>query len=106
MFAGQQDEMTKGPHSEPDEDIDSIMSQDITSPEDNPDDLFGSDGSPLASALEGAGYNATPEQLTQIESILGKPGAATPSLGAKKPAMPMPGGAVPGAMESGDIPQR
>ncbi len=107
MFDDPADEMTKGPHSETD--FDEIMSQDISSPDENPDDLFGKEN-PLESALSSAGYNATPDQLSQIEAILGggaadkKPMGA--ALGMKKPSPVMPGGAIPGAMNTGDIQQK
>jgi len=77
--------------------IDDIMSP---SPEEGTDGLFGGENK-LESALTQAGYVATPEQLSQIESIL-KPVAATkPPMGGVKPPM---GGAVPSAMGSGDLP--
>lgn len=105
MYDDPKDEMTKGPHAEPD--FDEIMSQDIESPEESPEDLFGGEeGGDLASALKSAGYNATPEQLSQIESILGQPKPMEAASGMKKPSPIMPGGAMPGAMNEGDIQQK
>jgi hypothetical protein len=102
MFNAPKKEMPEG------QEFDDIMSQDIESSEESPDDLFGKEN-PLESALSSAGYSATPEQLTQIEAILGGAGAENPmgaASGMKKPSPIMPGGALPGAMETGDIPQK
>jgi len=98
------DDIGKPPHAEPDfgdEELDGIMSQDITAPAPGgSEDVLGG-GDPLESALTDAGFKVTPEQLTQIQAIL-KPVAApkAPMMGAGKPPM---GGAVPGAMGASDI---
>lgn len=94
----------KGGGDMDDEELDGIMSQDITAPSPGgSEDVLGG-GDPLESALTDAGFKVTPEQLTQIQAIL-KPVAApkAPMLGAGKPPMPPMGGAVPGAMNPSDI---
>jgi len=104
MYDDPTDEMMKGPHAEPDEDesyIDDVMGENL---EDDDEELFNE--SPLEQALKDAGYNVTPDQVSQIEGIL-KGGGGKPPMG--KPPMggmggKMPGGAVPGAMGSSDIP--
>lgn len=96
MYDDPMDELGGSTEAEPDGDesyIDDIMGQDL---EGGDDELFKE--SPLETALTKAGFTATPEQLTQIESILAKkPGAAGGASG--KPT----GGAVPTGMSSSDI---
>ena len=57
----------------------------------------GMGGSPLMSALTGAGYNPTPEQLSQIEAILGQPGSGMETTAPEDPmgGDPMGGGMPP-----------
>jgi hypothetical protein len=110
MYDDPTDEMLKGPHAEPDEDessIDDLMSQDFS---ESDDELFKE--SPLESALIDAGFKVTPEQLTQIESILNKPAAkpeAPEAPGAKPPlpgapgAKPPSGGIVPQGLKGSDL---
>jgi hypothetical protein len=105
MFDNPADEKAGMPHAEPEGDesyIDDIMSQDINESPQGSDDVLG--GSKLESALQDAGFNATPEQLAQIEQILAQPAKpeAKPSLPASggKPTL---GGAVPGGMNNSDI---
>ncbi len=91
--------------------IDDIMGQDLEGGE---EDLFGKE-SPLEAALIDAGFKVSPDQLSQIESILAKPApkpgeglAGKPPVGAG-PAKPMAkptGGAVPAGMGPGDLPVR
>lgn len=103
MMDNPADDIGQPAHNEPDLDesaIDGIMSG---TDNEGAEGLF--QDNPLESALTAAGFKPTPEQITQIESILkpvlpGKP-AAKPGLpGAKPPA----GGAVPSNMGSGDLP--
>lgn len=110
MYDDPSDELTKGPHAEPDEDessIDDLMSQDFS---ESDDELFKE--SPLESALIDAGFKVSPDQLSQIEAILNKPaakpgapeapGAAKPPLPGAKPPTAM-GGAVPAGMKGSDL---
>jgi hypothetical protein len=94
MFDDPMDELMGSTEQEPDGDesyIDDVMGQDL---EGGDEELFKE--SPLESALGKAGFNATPEQLSQIEQILakkpGKPGAGAPT-----------GGAVPEGIEGSDL---
>lgn len=91
--------------------IDDIMGQDMEGGE---EDILGKE-SPLESALLDAGFKVSPDQLSQIESILNKPAGAPEAPGAKPPlpglggaAKPAPklGGAVPAGMKPGDLPMR
>ncbi len=97
------------PHEEPDTDTDedlmeSLSSKDIFGAES--DDVLGG-GNPLEDALMEAGYNITPEQLTQIEAILKpKAPAAGGPMGLGAPGKPMPspksvGGAMPTGVKPG-----
>jgi hypothetical protein len=89
-----------------DEGLDDLMSQDFS---ESDDELFKE--SPLESALIDAGFKVSPEQLTQIESILNKPaakpeapeapGAKPPVPGAKPPSAM--GGAVPAGIKGSDL---
>jgi hypothetical protein len=105
MYDDPTDEMLKGPHAEPDDDessIDDLMSQDFS---ESDDELFKE--SPLESALIDAGFKVSPEQLTQIESILNKPaekpGAPeAPGAPGAKPPSAM-GGAVPQGLKPADL---
>lgn len=82
------DELTQPPHNEPDADegyVNDIMGKDIMGESEVP-----FQGDPLEGALIDAGYEVTPEQLMQIQSIL-KPAPAAP----KAPVGAAPGAAKP-----------
>lgn len=87
-FDDPEDELTQPPHNEPDGDegyIDELMGKSIEGNE----EASPFQGDPLEGALVNAGFQVTPEQLMQIQSILQpKPAPAA------KPAM---GGAPAGA---------
>ncbi len=88
------DELMSGPHAEPDQD-ESFIDDAMNEQPDEGADLFGAED-PLESALTDAGFNASPDQLAQIKSILqpaGKPAAKKPMIG----------GAVPGGMTGSDL---
>lgn len=93
MFDDPKDEMMKGPHGEPDGDemdIDSLMSEDVTSPGEE-DDLFSE--TPLQQVLTEAGYKVSPEKLSRIQAILSEPEKKSPEkpAGGGMPSSPMAG---------------
>lgn len=99
MYDDPMDEMAGSTAEEPDGDesyIDDIMGQDL---EGGDDELFKE--SPLESALTKAGFNATPDQLSQIEAILAKKPekAGAAGMDAGKPT----GGAVPSGLSGSDL---
>jgi len=112
MFDDPKDEMTKGPHGEPEGDefdIEGIMGQPLEG-DDTEDPLK---GDPLEEALASAGFKVSPEVLDQIKALVSKP-SAKPPLGGKEapgaagePPMggkpPMGGGAVPSGMKGADF---
>lgn len=72
MFDDPADDVGKPPHAEPEGDemdLSAVMGEDITQGEQEP--LV--EENQLGSALEGAGYNASEDQLARIEAILKEP---------------------------------
>lgn len=96
MMDNPADEMTKGPHAEPDED-ETYLDDAMMGGGAGEDNIFANED-PLESMLLDMGYKITPDQLNQIKAILQKP-AAKPE--AAKPATP--GGAVPAEMTAEDL---
>jgi len=86
--------MGKAPMPPAEDDIDSLMGEDIAGGEEEP--LF--DETPLEMALKEAGINVTPEKLSRIQAILSEPEKGKEKPGSATAPTPPVGGMVPEKM--------